>query len=348
MSDFLKQVEQYLKHDRTLVGGKNLYNKLPQKNKALQNAFSRFPNTQKNIDKVCYELAKAVGMPERILKMHTQNAVVATPEVVEEVEVIDLLTAEDKLLLVNPEADLVDLVKAAIALPEYSLLNQLNPAPIPNFSSGLPGNAERKALLRKLGVEKPKGKKADLDAEIQRFYIKAIEDANVLAVGNLLKAREQLVTTKINELPQEVKASIKLRDQFPFLSEPNCPDVLKIVVNDLITTYETFKENQPKLHELLGPAESKAIADTVTGNYIANKMAYNELEHYNTNKQILGAHPLFKRLELKEEISALDTDKLTKKINALTVNVSRNKDKPELLERDEDLLAHAKEVLSKR
>lgn len=193
------------------------------------------------------------------------------------------------------------------------------------------GYLESKKMAAALGLKPNSQKKDDI--------FKALADA-----------RKKLVDTKIAEMPQEVKASIKLRDQFPFLRAHDCPDSLKLLVADLITAYETFKAHQPRLHEMLGAKEMKAIVDIVKDNYISNKMAYDELEHYKKTKAILGKHPLFKRLALKEEISAMATPTLTKKIEALKVNVYRNKSKGngDLLERDEDLLAHAENVLSKR
>lgn len=298
MDVFKNKVIEYLKSDRSFIGGKQLYNELPQKNKVLQNCFSRYQNTYKNISKIHYELVKAVGLTERDLKMYTQKPL------------IKLKTNESKQ---------VDPVDDNISSDDLLLM----------FNSSTTSYNDAKALIKSLGIRTSNRKKETL--------YKALNDA-----------RTVLVSSKLNEIPEDVKASIKLRDQFPFLSKSDCPDALKLLVNDLITTYDEFKTNQPKLHELLSPEASKVIVDAVKDNYIANKMAYDELDYYKVNGKVLGVHPLFVRLQLKEEINSMDTPTLMKKINALTVNVSRNKDNPELLERDEDLLSHAKDVLSRR
>ena len=166
----------------------------------------------------------------------------------------------------------------------------------------------------------------------------------------LSDARSDLIKKELSELPQEVKASIKLRDQFPFLRDKETPDALKLLVNDLITSYENFKKAQPKLHELLSEKEAKEAVDLVLENYIANKEAWAELEHFKETGNVLGKHPLFERLRLKEEISAMKTPELTKKIKSLGINIGRNKkkDNKDLVEMYEDLLVHAKSVLDKR
>jgi replicative DNA helicase len=134
------------------------------------------------------------------------------------------------------------------------------------------------------------------------------------------------------------------------LRSPGYPTVLDTVVNRLITDWEIFKANQAKLHNIALETNPKALADLVKEAYIRRKQAYKELEHYKKTKKVLGEHPLFELLHLKDDISALDTPKLSKKVNALRANISRNKQKQnlELVTRDEELLRHAISVLEKR
>lgn len=299
MSKEKEQVLEYLQTDRTLLGGRNLYNKLPNKSLALQNSFARMTNTPANVARLQYQLAKTVGIAERQLNILLQQPLKKSLDKVE----IDApqptdLTPEEKLLAFN--SDTADFFGA-------------------------------KELAKELGV-KPKGrKKEDL-------------------FDSLAIHRNALINAQVKALPVEVKASIKLREQFPFLREATCPDSLKLLVNDLITSYETFKEAQPKLHDLLDADAAKAAVDVVLENYFNNKEAWNELEHYKSTGQILGEHPLFERLEAKEAISALNTVDLTDKIKNLGINIGKNKKKgnDDLVARDEDLLAHAKAVLEKR
>lgn len=119
----------------------------------------------------------------------------------------------------------------------------------------------------------------------------------------------------------------------------------------MITDWEIFKTNQPKLHTTTpNSSDFKSLAQLVKDSYISRKQAFNELEHYQKTKKFLGKHPLFKIVKLKEQISALSTPKLMKKIASLNANLSRNRQKgnTDLVNRDQQLLQHAKFVLENR
>ena len=85
-------------------------------------------------------------------------------------------------------------------------------------------------------------------------------------------------------------------------------------------------------------------------NYISNKQAYDELEHYKAHQSLLGKHPIFKILEAKEEISRMNGVELAKKITTLEANIRRNEKKhnTKLVVRDKKLLDHAKQTLQNR
>ncbi|MFC0605899.1 hypothetical protein [Winogradskyella pulchriflava] len=100
--DALAKAEAYLKTDRSLSGGRTLYNLLPGKNKAFQNILARFTDTQPNLAKLHYEIAKAVKMPERKLKMLLQQPIANTTATKAPVEdAPQPLTLDDKLIAFN-------------------------------------------------------------------------------------------------------------------------------------------------------------------------------------------------------------------------------------------------------
>ncbi|MFC0605898.1 hypothetical protein [Winogradskyella pulchriflava] len=134
------------------------------------------------------------------------------------------------------------------------------------------------------------------------------------------------------------------------MRQPGYPVVLDTLVNRLITDWEIFKAHQPQLHDILDNPNPKLLADTVRESYIRRKQAFAELEHYHRTKKLLGKHPIFELIHLKDAISALDTVRLTKKITALKANLTRNRQKnnTDLVTRDEALLKHAESVLEKR
>ena len=116
--DAKESVVHYLQTDRTLRGGRDLYNKLPGKSKAFQNTLARYRDTPANLDKLYYELAKAVGLTAHNLKLHLQKPLVKAEDIqAEEQETNKVETLDDKLLAFNPEdADYQDAKKLAKAL----------------------------------------------------------------------------------------------------------------------------------------------------------------------------------------------------------------------------------------
>lgn len=300
MKESKAAVINYLKHDRTLLGARNLYNHLANKNLAFQRQMARWTDNPLNVERACYELAKAVGLEERLLKICTQKPVElpAKPQAVVESAPPQDLTPEEKLLAFDPETILYN---------------------------------DARALVKELELTTD-GKKKEA------------------VYGALEAAKKTLVTRQVSELPEEVKASIKLREQFPFLRDPQCPDSLKLLVSELITSFENFKGNQPKLHENLSDVDAQALVDVILQDYIDNKQAWDELEHFKTTGKVLGLHPIFELIKGKEELSAMKTEDLAKKIKNLENNIARNRNKGnlELLTKQEALLAHAKTVLAAR
>ncbi|KAB8156148.1 hypothetical protein EZY14_002715 [Kordia sp. TARA_039_SRF] len=305
--DALKEVTEYLQTDRSLIGGRDLYNRVPGKNRALNRTFATLTETPSNLATLHYNLAKAVGMSERTLKILLQKPL-QKPTV--------------KLIPENPPA-----VPPGDELPPATTAHEK----LLQYNTETTSYHEAVALVKELEIETANRKAITLYAALEA-------------------ARDKYVQQQLESQPLPLKQAFKLREQFPFLAQADCPDVLKIVVNDLITCYDTFRENQPLLHEALTDEHRKKIADTVVDNYIQNKEAWAELEHYQETGELLGKHPIFERLAKKEEITKMDTPTLNKKIHALTVNINRNKKKEnnELVARDQDLLAHAEAELSTR
>lgn len=296
------QVITFIKTDRTISGGRNLYNQLSDKSLALQHTMARMSDTPENRNIMCYELCRHVGIPDRQLRILLKQ----------KVQKSKLISLETK----------TPTVPKAITLQEQLLA--FDPEDAEFFAS--------KTLAKELGiVPLPKDK---------------------VSLYNLLSdAKQKEVAARLQQLPIVQKQSIKLREQFPFLRQPSCPDSLKLLVTDLITAYENFVAEQPKLHDAMTAGDAAALAKSILANYISNKEAYVELKHYRDNGTILGAHPLFARLELKEEITKMSSLELNNKIVLLTGNINRNKKKEgnaKLVARDEELLQHAKSELAKR
>ncbi|WP_109852809.1 hypothetical protein [Aquimarina sp. AU58] len=330
-----QDVITYLKSDRTLTGGKNLYNKMIGRSLAIQNGFNRMTDTTQNKAIMYYEIGKLVGITEREIKIYTSKPIVKAET--KEKEIIPIYTLEERVLMIDPNASREELVQEAIDLNEVS---KIELPIIPKFSKGLPGNKEMIAFLNENGIVPVKKKKKDLLQEIELYKTQATEKTSTEAIKTLLDYRDSLISKKLNESPIEVKQTLKLYEQFPFLRDKDCPDVYKILVNDMITAYTIYTEEQPLLFSKATLEELAKIAATVKNNFIENKDIWEELEYYQENKSPLGKHAMFLKMEVEKSIKELSTSDLNKKINNLRSNISRNKQKstdPKRSDKDKEL-----------
>lgn len=304
----------FLKYDRSLLSARNLYNKFPNKSLATQAYIANLPHSVKNIRVVCYELCKLVGIPERQM-----NALLNQPISIKPIAALVNLSVEptvtemqERLLAFTPEVAAEEMVSL------QKFLNiELN---IPVFSKGLPGGNERKDLAEELGIQVLGKKHKDYDAAFEVYY-------KNLVIESIEKSKQLLIEAKLQELNIVTKESIKLRDQFPFLKQDDCPRVLHFLVADLITAHEEFVTLQPLLHKNATEEQLKKLVKDVKCSFITKKEIFAELDYYKTNGALLGEHSLFEQLAAEEEIVKLNAIDLAKKSSNLINNINRNKNK---------------------
>lgn len=279
-----EQVLNWIKHDRSLTGARNIYNKLPNKSLSYLASLNRIRSTEANLKQVGYQLCKKVGINEHQLNALWQNRV--TPE---------------KVAISSDETTKV------VVLGEKSL-------------------AERLLEFKAEDTEWQDIQK--LASDVSDYMGREAEGRNKEALLAFIKEGRERVIGAL-EVPVQVRQAVKLREQFPFLREKDCPDVLKLMVNDLITAYENYKEGRKKLFDSMTQEEEALLAKEIVDNFIENKQVFAELEHYAKSGQILGEHPIFEEQKIKEELEQLSADELSKKSNALRKNISTNRKKAE-------------------
>lgn len=314
-------VLEYLQHNRTLRDGRDLYNKFPQKNLAIQSFISRMANTERNLKVVCYELCKLVSISERQM-----NALLSQPISIKEVKpevVLKKIISVEELLLNFDAAKENDFnqIKKLLSIE----------IEVPEFTKGLLGTKERKEFLKEKGIETSETTNKGLDSEINTYLQSKL-------VEEIEAKKAALISSKLKELPKEQKQSIKIREQFPFLKDKECPRVLHLIVADLITAYEVFKETQPLLHEKASEADLKNLCKEVVASYIDRKEAFVELEYYHQNQALLGKHPIFEKLAQEDVIKKMSAQELAKKISNLIGNINKNKKKLKNAETEEKKL----------
>lgn len=119
----------------------------------------------------------------------------------------------------------------------------------------------------------------------------------------------------------------RIRSEFPFLSDKNCPDDLKILVADMITAYESYIAAHTELFDVKDEKEAFEAADKVIENYLDNRAIWDELNHYKVNGKILGKHKHFEAMKRKEELMNKSVPELIKLKEQLEMNIWRNKKK---------------------
>lgn len=141
------------------------------------------------------------------------------------------------------------------------------------------------------------------------------------------EAETPVVTIELKKAPETVKKMIRFREQFPFLSEPECPDILKILVSDMFTAYGNYKAARERLENHADENAEVAARDceTVVEEYLKNREIWEELEYYRQTGEILGKAAKFREIEQAEALSKLTDMELLKKQQSAQVNVSKRK-----------------------
>ncbi|MFZ4463086.1 MAG: hypothetical protein ACOYN5_04525 [Bacteroidales bacterium] len=166
-----------------------------------------------------------------------------------------------------------------------------------------------------------------LDYEKMKVLIKALEIKPVSnKKADITAALFQMQSErKIAAVPIEIRRSVKLRDEFPFLRTKECPSVLKELVADMLTDYDNFVANHEKLLDMQDPQVIAQLSQDIVEDYLDNRAIWAELNHYKETGQLLGEHPAFEWLKRRDEIRALNTPELIKLRDTLNNNIPRTK-----------------------
>lgn len=154
-----------------------------------------------------------------------------------------------------------------------------------------------------------------------------VMDENSERIDELTEELEQL-RSEYATTPEPVKKMIRFREKYKFLNDPDCSDILKILVSDMFTAYGQYKEaftNLQAMPDNTGAADAYADCEKLVENYLSNREIWDELDHYRRTGEILGKAAKFKEIEAAENLAALSDVDLMKKIQSAKVNVSKNK-----------------------
>lgn len=113
------------------------------------------------------------------------------------------------------------------------------------------------------------------------------------------------------------------RQQYPFLSSPDCPPELKILATQKFTTYLAFKEAHARLFDCTTLHESFLTVKHLVENYIENQSIFNELKYYSDHGHVLGKHPVFKEYEELRKLRRLNPVEMYRYQEKLRHNIWR-------------------------
>lgn len=319
-----------------------LYRKCPGKSLGQERFYNAAGFSPANLENLHYDLKKLLSITEAEIRRTPIEKVVKVPE---------------KVVINQEDLDAYNFEKITSFLTQ----EKINFPTMPNFDKGLKGNKQMKDWLLNNGVETTFKKKADLLASVETFIEKTIYNlaADFLSASieldkalNTKSEKHISVATSKEEVftsaPDEVKAAVKLRDEFPFLNEKDCPEEFLVLVGKKLQHYHAYVAahqsllvNIKDVNEDASPIamtneEVAALALEAVADFQLNQDIYDELTHYKETGKILGKHVIFKEINLKAKVDALTVETATKRIANLDNYIRRDKNKAEKSKTAED------------
>lgn len=140
-------------------------------------------------------------------------------------------------------------------------------------------------------------------------------------------AEEKAESAVNKEAPATVRKMITFRERYPFLASPDCPDILKVLVSDLFTAYDSYKSAFARLQESPDEATEQTVkdAETLVESYLTNREIWAELDHYRDTGTILGKAARFQKPEPAEDLTTLSDIELLKKLSSARSNQSKQR-----------------------
>lgn len=129
----------------------------------------------------------------------------------------------------------------------------------------------------------------------------------------------------------------KFRALYPFLSDRNIPNEIKILASDKISTYWRMVELHNELFACHKNSDCVRVARELVDVFIEDESIKKELNHYRDYKKVLGQHRVFKQSQAIDSIRRMSLKELFRKEKQLRDNIWRIKseiaknDKPQLL-----------------
>jgi hypothetical protein len=297
MTTIKEKVLAYLRNDRKYATGARIYN-LHGQNLQLKNQFNSRVQTG-NIDKLAHSLlneslAELAGISIEVMRNYWRQPLVPLP--------IDV-AQETEFKVTETTTTATEGTATTATLSRAEELTKLK-------------NDELIDLIQKL---KPEFKRKNEN----KAALIAILIEQEAAFEASLKKPEAEKATVISELPEPVKQAIKLRADYPFLAERDCPPVLKALVGEKLEAYDSFRHAHEDLFTAGTFKEQEEAALAVIDNYLNNQVIFDELKHYLENKALLGVHWAVRAELDRQEVENLNPLELAKERSNLQKSIAK-------------------------
>lgn len=138
-----------------------------------------------------------------------------------------------------------------------------------------------------------------------------------------------------------------MRDDWPFLGEPDCPAELKVLAADKITAMRGFAEQHEKLYACTTPEEAYETARKCILFYCQNRKIFSEFAYYKEHKSVLGKHEIFAETRRLRELRSAGILGLVRRQKNLLCAINKLKAKLRLGDRPDLELSRTELLMSK-
>ena len=113
------------------------------------------------------------------------------------------------------------------------------------------------------------------------------------------------------------------RQDWPFLSAPDCPPELKILASDKINTYQQYTSHHQQLFDASTAQDQFSTVRDLVESFIENRIIHREFEYFKEHGHVLGLHPIFKEYAALRQLRRLSPIELFKQKERLEHNIWR-------------------------
>ena len=112
----------------------------------------------------------------------------------------------------------------------------------------------------------------------------------------------------------------RLRDTYPFIADVDCPQELKVIFSDYISTYQRISKNRTSLLFL---TDHTVVAGAIISDSTLNAICKKELDTYKRTGLSLQVHPIWMENEELKRYSEMSAIELSEERKRLSHNIQR-------------------------